>query len=339
MTTPTTTPGLSNRQKAALVILSLDEGLACEVLRNMEEGDLRNLVQCVESLDAISPEALDAVFTEFEQRMRAPLLPRSGGAYVRRLAAAALGADRAQQILSPQRSDLQPIDVIRSARTATLAELLQQEHPQIAAAIISQLTRQQAGQILLLMPAERQSDLLKRIAKLEEVPSSEINLASHALVKALALAGGLSEAGPQAKFDGIAFAADLLKEVPPDESERLIGAIEEADSQLGPKLREAMFTFEDLRKISGRALQTLMREVPSDTMLLALKTSPEELRDHFFSAISSRAAEQMREDLSLMPPTRLSEVERAQREIVECAMRLASEGQLTLPTGGGEQLV
>ncbi len=334
------TATISNRQKAALVILALEETLACEVLRNLEADELRKLVKSVEDLDGVEPTVLESVFTEFSEKMRSPMLPRSGGAYVRGLAASALGEAKAREILNGNpNANLAPIDVIRTARTATLAELLAQEHPQIAAAILSQLGRTQAGQILLVMPQEVQVDLLKRVAQLTEVPTDEILLASQALVKALALAGGLTDPSKQMEFNGIEFTAELLKQVPSEDSERLIGAIEEADSQLGPKIREGMFRFEDLRKITGRALQTLMREVPSDTMLLALKTSPEELRDHFLSAVSSRAAEQMREDLQLLPPTRLSEVERAQREIVECAMRLASEGQITLPTGGGEQLV
>jgi len=334
------TATITNRQKAALVILALEEGLAVEVMRNLEADELRSLVKCVETLDGVDPMLLDSVFVEFSEKMRIPMLPRSGGAYVRNLAVNALGESKAREILDTiPKPKLAPIDVIRTARTATLAELLAQEHPQIAAAILSQLGRVQAGQILLVMPQETQVDLLKRVAQLTEVPTDEILLASQALVKALALAGGLTDASKQQTFDGIEFTAELLKQVPSEDSERLIGAIEEADSQLGPKIREGMFRFEDLKKITGRGLQNLMREVPSETMLLALKTSPEEMRDHFLSAVSSRAAEQMREDLQLLPPTRLSEVERAQREIVECAMRLASDGQITLPTGGGEQLV
>ena len=168
-----------------------------------------------------------------------------------------------------------------------------------------------------------------------------VELASEALAKALAAAGALSEESDSRDFDGIAFAAELLNELGPTDSERLLGALGEANAKLAPRIREAMFTFEDLGRIEARQLQPLMREVPSETMLLALKTASEELRNKFLSAVSARAAESMREDLSMMPPTKLSDVEKAQRDVVDTAMKMSQQGKLALPAsgGGGEKLV
>jgi len=333
-----TAPALAGPKKAALVILGLDESVAKDVLKHFEEDDLRRLADHVDKLDPIPIDALDPAFEEFERRMRSPILPRGGGPYVRRLAAAALGEDRVRRLFAPPESPPQPIDAIKKARAATLAGLLEDEHPQLAAVILSQLSREQASEVLLAMPAEQQADLLGRIASLEEVPRAAVDSASEALARTLAATGGL-EAGERGEFDGLAAAAALLNEMPGDASERLLSALAQADAALAPKIREAMFTFEDLQRLEGKALQVLMREVPAESMLLALKTASESVRERFLGAVSSRAAAGMREDLAAMPPMRLSDVERAQREIVEAATRLASEGRMVLPGASGERLV
>jgi flagellar motor switch protein FliG len=268
------------------------------------------------------------------------MLPAAAGDYVRQLTAMSIGTDRAQELFSPAAPPSAPLELIKNARTATVAELLAEEHPQVAAVILSQLPRAQAAEILLVMTKEQQADLLGRIASLETVPPHMVELASEALAKALAAAGALSEESDSRDFDGIAFAAELLNELGPTDSERLLGALGEANAKLAPRIREAMFTFEDLGRIEARQLQPLMREVPSETMLLALKTASEELRNKFLSAVSARAAESMREDLSMMPPTKLSDVEKAQRDVVDTAMKMSQQGKLALPSsGGGEKLV
>ncbi|HEX4462821.1 MAG TPA: FliG C-terminal domain-containing protein [Polyangia bacterium] len=331
---------LDARQRAALVLLGLDEDVARAILSKLEQKDVRLLAEAADSLRGIKAEVLEPVFEDFERAMSAPMLPAAAGDYVRQLTAMSIGTDRAQELFSPAAPPSAPLELIKNARTATVAELLGEEHPQVAAVILSQLPRAQAAEILLVMTKEQQSDLLGRIASLETVPPHMVELASEALAKALAAAGALSEESDSKEFDGIAFAAELLNELGPTDSERLLGALGESNAKLAPRIREAMFTFEDLGRIEARQLQPLMREVPSETMLLALKTASEELRNKFLSAVSARAAESMREDLSMMPPTKLSDVEKAQRDVVDTAMKMSQQGKLALPSsGGGEKLV
>lgn len=331
---------LTGPQKAALVILGLDERVACDVLRHLEEPELRRLAASVESLERLPIDQLDKVFQDFTDKMQLPMLPRSGGEYMRRLTAAALGDDKAKRMFAPPAVIREPIETIKTAKTGTLAEMLGDEHPQVAAVILSQLPRDQAAKVLDLMKPESQVDLISRIAAMEEVPVRAVEVASEALAKALAAAGGLADKREREEFDGVAFVAGLLNEMNPGETERILGSLGETDPKTAPKIREAMFTFEDLQRIDVRNLQTLMREVPGEALLIALKTASESLRNHFLSAVSSRAAEQMREDLTLMPPTRLSDVEKAQREIVEIATRLAAENRLVLPgSSASEKLV
>ena len=325
---------LSGLEKAALVILSLEESVAAALLTNLDDGELRRLAKAIDQLDEVPPDAIIPALEDFERCLHTPAIHKGPG-YLRKLAGQALGEARASRMFSPP-PELTPhaLESIKAARTTTLADLLQEEHPQIAAVILTQLPPPQVSKVLRLMPAPLQSDLLARIASVEEIPSRALAVASEALLKALSAAGGLASPEERAQYDGVAFSASVLNEMPTEASEQLLERIGDAARDTANKIREAMFTFEDLGRLDKRALQPLMREISSETLLVALHTASESLREHFLSAVSSRAGQTIRDDLAALPPKRLSEVEAAQRELVETTMRLAGEGKLTLPPRG-----
>jgi len=332
--TPLPKTKLTGPQKAALLVLGLDEAVATEVLKHLDESDMARLADNVAKFRDPPLAELDATFLDFVGKMAGPSVPRDGSAYVRKLATAAMGEDKANRLLAPP--PIPPaLETLKNARASTLAELLAEEHPQIAAVVLSQLSREQAAKVIMAMPPARQEEVMARVATLEEVPAAAAQLASETLAKALTG----DQSGESNKFDGVGFVAALLNELAPTESERLLGALEMNDATIVPRVREKMFTFEDLLRLPARAIQMLMKEVTSESLLIALKTASEALRDHFLSALSSRAGAQLREDLNLLPPTRLSDVERAQREIVESAMRLGAEGRITMPGPQSEKLV
>jgi len=330
---------LTSAQRAALVILSLEEDVAAEVLRNLDGHEVRKLADVVDELSPIPHEALHPTLEEFERRLHEPVVA-GGGAYVRKLAESALGREQYERLFAPPPPEPSTaIDKLRAARPSTLAELLKDEHPQVAAVILSQLPPAQASAVLADMPGDLQARLIARLASVHEIPAHALEVASEAILEALVAAGGLQAPSERAEFDGVRFAASLLNELPPDDSERLLEDVEEIERDAHAKIRDAMFTFEDLARLDSRSLQLLMREVSLDQLVLALRTAGEGLRESFFSAVSKRAAQTMREDLEIMPPKRLSEVEAAQREIVEVAMRMSTDGQLQLPGRGSEDMV
>ncbi len=331
---------LSGPQTAALVILALDEDTAASVMRFMTEDDLVQLAKVVDELDPIPYDSLGPALRTFEKRLREPVVSGKGGEYMRKLAETALGAEKAGRLFAPpEPPPPTAMKRLHHARTGLLADLLVEEHPQVAAVITSQLPAAQASKVLREMPEDLQLEIIARIAGLEEIPRDALEVASEAVVRSLDAAGGAQGADKRSSFDGVAYCASLLNELPSDDTERLLEELEENDFEQVPKIREAMFTFEDLSNLDKRSLQTLMREISSDALLTSLRTASEAVREVFFGAVSSRAAETMREDLELMPPKRLSEVEEAQREVIETAMRMSSEGQITMPGGGGEEMV
>jgi flagellar motor switch protein FliG len=329
---------LSGPEKAAVLLLALDEDVAAEVMSHLDEAQLRLLAERAGRLGSSAAGALEATFEEFDRLMRSPgpLVPAAAGAYFKTLAARALGAERAEQLLSPQAPLTAPIETLRSARPESLAELLADEHPHLAAVILAQLPKEQAAKVLAALSAEVRHDVLSRLATLTELPTDTVELASEALAKSLAHSGA---AGTTRSFDGVTFAAGMLNQLTREESDELLSQLAQRSEKAAAQVREAMFTFEDLGKLEPRAVQALMREVAPDQLVIALKTASEQLRNLFLGAISSRAAAALRDDLSLLPPMRLSEVETAQRAIVEAAMRLADSGAISLPSSSGEKMV
>jgi flagellar motor switch protein FliG len=193
-----------------------------------------------------------------------------------------------------------------------------------------------AAKVLALMPGDVAADLTGRISELEEVPELAVAEASESLVRALELAGGLATSDARATFDGLAFSAAIVNELSSETGEELLGKLAERDETIAARIREALFTFEDLQRIAARELGNLMRAVQSETLVTALQTATIELREHLLSSLSQRAASTLRDDLSSASPKRLSEVEAAQREVVDAAQKLAAEGKLTMPERGGE---
>lgn len=329
---------LDGPRKAAIALLSLDEEIATQVLSRMAEGDVRRLIDAVEHLDDVGGDVIASVLEDLERGISSPLaLVRTGGTkYVRKLADAAFGSERAQKLFGASAPPSEPLQLLRSARVSAIAQLLTEEHPQVAAVVLTQLAASVAAKVLTLMPPEFAADLTSRISELDEVPQHAVAEASESLVRALEVAGGLATSDARAEFDGLAFSAAIVNEMSSEAGDDLLGKIAETDEAAAGRIREALFTFEDLLRIATRDLGGLMRTIQSESLVTALQTASPELRDHLLSALSQRAAATLRDDLASAQPKRISEVETAQREVVDAAMKLASEGKLTMPKRGGE---
>lgn len=355
---------LTEQQRAAALILSLDQVVARTILRHLDDTELRQLTELSAMLPKIKSESVEEVAQMFCSAMRLPLSAGAGGEYARQLVTDAVGEERAQSLFLPPREVPPALEALRGAHAPTLAELLANEHPQIAAVLLTQLPAEKAAQVLEVLPNDKRMDLIGRIVELEEVPMQQVEIVSEELARALEAAGGIASLETRNEFDSIRFTAGVLNEITSELREPILEAIEERETgdeedfdlddadedddeeggddegvSISQQIRDAMFTFEDLARLSVREVQLLMREVDKDTILIALKTANDELRDHLLSGVSSRAAKQIVEELPLLPPTKLSEVEKAQRDAVEVVIRLSEAGQINMPGAGGEEMV
>jgi len=217
----------------------------------------------------------------------------------------------------------------------TLASLLGKEHAQSLAALLAHVEVDKAAAVLKHLPAHVQTEVVRRMASLESIPHTTIEEAERALREELAL---VSEA-KVATIDGLKRAADLVSRLDGEIGEKLLDAIDRSNEELALAIKRSMFTFEDLLKIDNRDLQSVLKEVSSEQLRLALKSASPEMREHVLGAMSRRAAEMLMDDLESMGPVKLSIVEEAQSQIVEVALQLQSDGKITIAGAGGEEMV
>jgi flagellar motor switch protein FliG len=240
----------------------------------------------------------------------------------------ALGESATQQIF--EETPPTALARVAAADATTLAALLETEHPQMVSAILSQLPPDRAAHVLEQLPETSRGTILKRLGALTEVPAGLLEEVATALVGELPVEGESKAIA----VDGVRRSAQLVRNLSKDVCESLLGEVEDDDEDLATEIRRAMYSFEDLKAVDPRSMRELLKSVASDRLTLALKTASPEMRDHIFSGMSKRAAERIKEDLELLGAVRLSEVEEAQREIVEVALRLEAEGVLSLGNDG-----
>jgi flagellar motor switch protein FliG len=246
-----------------------------------------------------------------------------------------LGQEKAEDLLAKEIEAPKPLRVLNRIDPETLASLLSKEHAQSLAALLAHVDVEKAASVLKYLPAEVQQEVVKRMAGLESIPHTTIEEAERALREELAL---VSEA-KVATVDGLKRAADLVSRLDSDVSERLLDSIDRDHEELALAIKRSMFTFEDLLKVDNRDLQSVLKEVSTEQLRVALKTASPEMRDHVLKAMSRRAAEMLLDDLESMGPVKLSAVTEAQGAIVEVALKLQSEGKIAIAGAGGEEMV
>jgi flagellar motor switch protein FliG len=304
-------PSLTGPQKAVLMLLSLDEATAGPILAEMDADDVKKLRDAAAGLRAVPTSSLDGLYAEFIDKSRSAVaVPKGGMRYLRKLAG----------------TEATALERLAQAEPSALASVMENEHPQLVAAILSQLDNEKAARVLEALPEGSRAAILERLGTMSEVPSSLLEDVATALSAELPV----SQSGGVMEVNGIARSAALVRRLGRETGEQLLGSIEEGNSELAGEIRKAMYTFEDLNALDARALRSLLESVPVERLTMAMKTASEVLKTHIFASMSKRAAERIKEDMEIMGGVRLSDVEAAQREIVEVALRLDAEGTISL---------
>ncbi len=322
---------LSGPEKAVLMLLSLDEATATPIIAELAEEDVKRLREAAGNMRAVPSDAFDSVYAEFvQQSSEVVAVPKGGVRYLRRIAAGAFGESRAQQLFvdGPPTA----LDRLAMADPVALASVLEREHPQLIAAVMSQLDTERAAELLEQLPEENRPVILERLGTMTDVPPSVLEEIAHALSAELPESSGNEQL---LLVNGVARSAALVRKMGRDTGEALLTNLAEGNEELASEIRKAMYSFEDLLVLDARALRSLLEAVPVERLTLALKTASTEMKNHIFSSMSKRAAERIREDLELLGGVRLTEVDAAQSEIVEVALRLESEGAISLEAQDG----
>jgi flagellar motor switch protein FliG len=283
-------------------------------------------------------EKIDSVMDAFHEETQRGAPVSADESVIRGMLTKALGDDRAANLISRilQGGDTAGIESLKWMDSATVADLVKNEHPQIIATILVHLEFDHAGEILKHFPDRLRNDVILRVATLDGVQPTALQELNGALTRILS---GSAANLKKTAMGGVRTAAEILNFVGTAHETAIIDNVREYDPDLAQKIIDEMFVFENLMDVDDRGIQLLLREVQSESLILALKGSSEELREKIFTNMSQRAAEMLREDLESKGPVRVSEVEREQKEILKIARRLADEGQIALGGKGEESYV
>ena len=324
--------GLSD---AAIFLMSLGEEEAAEVFRHLSPKEVQKLGETIAKTRAVTNERVDEVLIKFAAAAGAQsLLVSDTSSYVRAVLKRALGDDKASLLIDRilQGGDVSGIESLKWMDPVSVAELIRNEHPQIVAAILVHLDFEQAAAILKNLSERQRNEVMLRVATLEGIQPSALKDLNEVLYKVLA--GG--DKIRKSSLGGVKAAAEIINFLGASIEGTVIESIRSQDSDLAQKIMDKMFVFEDMLKLDNAGFQAVLKEISSETLVVALKGGSAELKEKVLSNMSSRAADTLREDLESRGPMRLSEVEAQQKEILKVVRRLADEGTIVLGGGGGD---
>jgi len=325
-------------ESAAILLMSLGEEEASEVFKHLAPKEVQRLGETIAKMKAVTRERVDQVMDEFDRlSSNESMLVADNNEYVKNVLRKALGEDKANLLIDRilQGSDVTGIESLKWMDPQSVAELLRNEHPQIVAAILVHLEPDQAADVLKLFTERQRNEVMVRVATLDGIQPTALKDLNEVMSKVLA--GG--ERSRKSNMGGVKTAAEILNMLGTAVETSVLDFVREADNELAQKIMDNMFTFDDVEKIDDKGIQALMKEVQSESLVVALKGSTPALREKIFKNMSSRAAETLREDLEGRGPVRLSEVEAEQKEMLKIVRRLVDEGQIVLAGGGDEQFV
>jgi flagellar motor switch protein FliG len=328
---------LEGKKKAAIFLMVMGENFTAEVFRHLEEREVKLLGEEMASIKKVDSRTISAVMNEFSKEMGDGSMGLSGKDFLQKTMPKAFDTKKADELLGDllSKGDEKSFEKLSSYNPTILANMLMTEHPQTIALILVNMKYQTAAEIIKFLPETLQGEVIIRIADLDDVPSDIVEEVHDVVDEMLADMGNETHANQ----GGIEAAAEILNNLDNQTENNIFDKIESVREELADEIRQKMFVFADLVTLDDRSIRALLKEISNDELILALKTSSEELAEKIFSNISQRAAEMMKEDMEVMGPVKLKDVEQAQLNIVKAARRLEEEGKIVLGNKGGEEVL
>jgi flagellar motor switch protein FliG len=323
--------------RSAVLLMSLGEDEAAEVFKYLGPREVQKIGKAMAALSQVPREEVDSVLGKFcDEAGNQSNVGTEAREYLRSVLVKALG-DKSAVIIERilQGGDTSGIDKLKWLDSGTIAQLICNEHPQVIATILVHLDQDQSSEILANLTERLRSDVMMRIATLDGIQPSALKELNDTLAEVLAGADSLQKSS----LGGVRAAAEILNYLPGATSNQIMEAMRDSNAELAQSILDEMFVFEDLLALDDRGIQTVLREVQSESLIVSLKGCSQELRDKIFKNMSSRAAEMLREDLDAKGPVKLSEVEKEQKEILVIVRRLADEGQVAMAGKGDDAYV
>jgi len=329
---------LTGTQKSAILMMLIGEDEASEILRNLSPREVQHLGTAMYSVQGLDQETVNLVLDEFLAIIKAQTsLGMGAGNYIRNVMVKALGEDKSQSVLSriAPSASARPIEILDWMDARSISELIADEHPQIIALIISYLDAGLGADVLGLLPENLQSEVIRRIATLQTVGPDALRELEQVMQKKFKANTSLRAS----QVGGVDAAARIMNFTKQNMETRIMKDIGKGDKGLMQAIQESMFVFDNLIMSDDKSLQTLLRMVDTDLLVLALKGADEPLQEKLFGCMSKRAAANILDEMEALGPVRLTEVQSAQKEIINVARRLSDEGTIVLAGRGGDDFV
>jgi flagellar motor switch protein FliG len=331
---------MSGLRKAAILLVVLGDDAASAVYKNLGEEELRNITQEITELDYVSPEVAANVLQEYHRlTLTQEYLSQGGPAYATQVLMKTFGEAGAksllEQVLKAQEGAAHNLVTLQRADPQQLAKFIQNEHPQTIALVLAHMSGKAAAAVLALLPEKLRGQAVVRMAQIQQFSPEMVQKISLILSRKMMSLGEQSRRG----FGGVKAVADLLNTIEARLSAEILGAVEEESPQLAVSIRNFMFTFQDFLEVPETSLRELLGQLEKKSLAVALKGAPEELKDHFYKCMSSRAVEMLKEDMEVLGPTRSRDVNAAQQEAIALARKLEAQGKMTLKNESEEAFV
>ncbi len=329
---------LSSKDKAAILLISLGKEYASKLYRHLTDDEIEQITLGITSVRRVTPEVQDAVVEEFCDICLAQKYIFEGGIdYAREVLNNALGESKADEMIQRLSSTLRvrPFDFIRRTDSAQILNFIQNEHPQTIALVLSYLDPQQAAMVLASLPLEKQTDVIARIAKMGSTAPEYVKEAERVLEKKLSML----ISGNQTQVGGIEILVNILNSVDRGTERNLLEALEQKDEELTEEIRNRMFVFEDITKLTDQAIQRVLKDIDNRDLAVALKGTSAEVVKMVNNNISKRLQEMLKEDMEVMGPVRVRAVEEAQQKIVNVIRKLDDAGEIYISRNQEDEVI
>ncbi len=328
---------MNGADKAAIFLLFIGPEATTRVFEHLDDDEIKKIGQSMAGLGHVSRPVIDKVMQEFTG-MTDPSSGffSQGEEFVKKVLEKSLGPQKAELLMLELYSSRgEMVDILANMDGKTIANFLSQEHPQTIAVILAKLKPKQTGEVIGHLPQELQADVIMRIADVDQVSPEILSEIDDVIKKEFTSMGGVQ----RFKVGGVEKVVEVFGHLDRSREKQILDSLDVLNPPLAEIIRKHLFTFEDIFTLDERSIQMIMREVSTETLTLSLKTCTDELKEKIFRNISSRAAELIKEDLEVMGPVRLSDVEKAQTEIVKVASKLEEEGTIVIAGRGGDDVL
>lgn len=330
--------GLDGIQKSAILLIALGPEKSAQIFKHLREDEIEQLTLEIANTSSVSPQMKEEVLSEFYEVCLAQQYIAEGGiAYAKELLEAALGQDKARDVIGKLTASLQvrPFEFIRKTDPGQLLNFIQDEHPQTIALILSYLPASMSSQVVSALPPDKQADVAKRIATMDRTSPDVIKEVEGVLERKLASLVNQD----YTIIGGVDAIVAILNSVDRGTERHILETLEIEDPELADEIRRKMFVFEDILSLDDRAIQRVLRDVDNGDLAIALKNANEEVQNVIFNNLSKRLAAMIKEDMDFMGPVRLKDVEEAQQKIVNIVRKLEDSGEIVIARGGGDEII